>query len=64
MVYRKCCTSNEDNQNLTTYDDELYAHEPVIFEHSFENVEVIVEASAIVLVEDLHPYECIEYRGL
>lgn len=57
---RKGVTPNEDNHDLSSDDDELNANKEVIPLHAFEDVQFVVDASVVVLVENLHPDEGIE----
>lgn len=56
-------TTNEDDHDLTTDHDAIDTKEPVVLEHAFEDVELVVKPSVVELVENLHPHEGIEdYR--
>lgn len=55
--------ANEDYHDLTANHQAIDSHKPVVFVHSLENVEPVVETSIIEFVEDLHPDERIkDYR--
>lgn len=43
---RERLSSYEHDQALSTHYDELDPHEPVVFQHSLENVEVIVKSAS------------------
>ena len=62
--YGESGAAHEDDHNLPSYDDELYGHEKVIPLNAFEDVEFVVQATIVVLIEDLHPDEGVEDHGL
>ncbi len=41
-MYRERLSSDEHDQALSTYYDELDTHEPVVFQHTLKDVEVVV----------------------
>ena len=53
--------ADEDDHDLSPNDDELYGNEKVVSMHSLEDIHFVVDASIVVLVENLHPDEGIEY---
>ena len=57
---REGITADEDDHDLSPNNYELDADEEVIPLYAFEYVHLIVDASVVVLVEDLHPNEGIE----
>ena len=59
---REGMATNKNDQDLPTHDDELDSKEPPIAEHAFKDIETIVQAARVPLVEDLHPNEGIEYN--
>ena len=52
--------ADEDNHDLSPNDDELDGNEEVVPVHSFEDIHFVVDASVVILVENLHPDEGIE----
>ena len=52
--------ADEDDHDLSPNNDELDGNEEVVPVHSFEDVHFVVDASIVILVEDLHPDEGIE----
>ena len=72
----ECATSNKDDQDLSSNDDKLYSDEVLVAEHSFEDVELVVETAgatpvsmvksqqggfySLPLIEYLHENKCIE----
>lgn len=50
----------EDDHNLSPNNDELNGNEEVIPVHSFEDIHFVIDASIVILVENLHPDEGIE----
>ena len=59
---RKGMATYENDQDLSTHDDELNSNEPPIAEHAFKNIETIVQAARVPLVEYLHPNKGIEHN--
>ena len=57
---REGVTAEEDDDDLSPDNDKLDANEEVIPLYAFEDVHLIVDASVIVLVENLHPDEGVE----
>lgn len=57
---RESVTPEEDDHDLSPNNDELNDNEEVIPLYSFEDVHLVVNASVVVLIENLHPDEGIE----
>jgi hypothetical protein len=38
----ECRSSNEEDQDLTANNDDLYTHKPEVAEHAFEDVESVI----------------------
>lgn len=57
---REGVTADEYDHDLSPNNDELDADEEIIPLYAFEDVHLVVDASVVVLVENLHPNEGIE----
>lgn len=53
-------TANVYDHDLAADHNEVDAQEPVVAEHALEDIEVVVEATVVELVKDLHPDEGVE----
>lgn len=62
--HRKGRTANEDDQHLTSDDDELDADEPLVAPDALHDVEFVVDPTRVVLVEDLHKDKGVEHHRL
>lgn len=61
----KCFTSLEDDDKLASQSYTLDANEPGISQHTLvPNIELVVNAAAVVLVEELHPNIDVEHQSL
>ena len=60
--YGKGWSTEEDDQGLTTNHKNHDDDEEFVFRDSREDIESIIESTAIDFVENLKPYECIEYN--
>jgi hypothetical protein len=57
-------TANEDDQDLQTDDHEHNADEEPVAKYALKHIDLVIEASVIEDVEDLHPDEDIEDEGV
>ena len=57
---REGVTPYEDDHNLSPHNDDLNGNEEIVTLYTFKYVHLVVNASVVVLVEDLHPHEGIE----
>ena len=53
-------TSDKDDHDLPCYNNELNTYKEVIAGHALEDIEFVVQTSAVVLIKYLHPHERIE----
>lgn len=60
----ECCATNKDDQDLTANNDDLNANKPFVAHDAFHDVEFVIDATRIVLVEDLHEDERVEDHRL
>lgn len=56
----KGCTSDVDDHYLTPDHDAVDTEEPVVPEHAFEDVQLVVKSPVVKLIENLHPNEGVE----
>lgn len=56
--------ADEYDHDLTTDHDAVDSDKPVVLQHPFEDVEVVVEPAVVKLVEDLHPDKRVENDGV
>ena len=59
-MHRESRATNEDDHDLAGDDDELNGDEEVIACDPFEDVQLIVQAPIVILIEDLHPHKRVE----
>jgi len=52
--------TNEDDQNLKANHDAVDPNEEIVPRYTLEDIEAIVKSSAVELIENLHPYKCVE----
>lgn len=48
------------DHDLAADHDEIDAQEPVVPEHTFEDVEAVIQTAVVKFIEDLHPNESVE----
>lgn len=53
-------TANVYDHDLAANYDGGDAQKPVVLEHTFKDIEFVIEAAIIEHVEDLHPHECVK----
>lgn len=55
---------DEDDQDLAADHEAVDSQKPIVLEHAFEDVEVVVQSAVVELVENLHPDKRIEDDGV
>lgn len=58
------CAAKLNDDNLPSNDDELDTDKEFIALDALEDIKVVIQSPIVVLIEDLHPYECVEYCRL
>lgn len=54
------CPTDKDYEHLPTYHQGVDYHEPSISQDPLEDIELVVQSTAVQLVENLHPDEGVE----
>lgn len=57
-------TTHFHDHDLTCNNNKLNADEKPVSVHPLQDVEVVVESSVVVLIENLHPNKSIEHQSL
>lgn len=52
--------ADENDHDLPSDHDAVDPHKPEVSQYTFEDVELIIKSSVVVLVKNLHPYKCVE----
>lgn len=55
---------DEDDHDLAADHEAVDSQKPIVLEHAFEDVEVVVQSAVVELVENLHPDKRIEDDGV
>lgn len=56
--------ADEYDHDLTTNHDAIDSDKPVVLQHPFKDVEVVVKPAVVELVQDLHPDKRVENDGI
>ena len=59
----ECRTAEKYNDHLAAYHDDIQSDEVVVLVDVHKDVEFVVEAPVVVLIEDLQPNEHVEDDG-
>ena len=60
--HAKGLAAHVHDHDLAADHDRVDAEEPVVSAHAFKDIEVVIEASVVEFIEDLHPHEGVEYH--